>query len=166
MIQRGQEQWSVAVAMEFKLKQMHRMNRCRVIGVSGRHRINRRMGFDAICSVSVEENQVWPDDPTCGREERRTNGRIVYQRACLGDQGTLLRAGWSDAPSDKGVGIMTSALQAQKKKTLQDRMNQRPVGVTGRSIWWPPHQPDHPTLPGRIIQRPTQKKFNGSKIAS
>ena len=112
----------MAVAMEFKLKQVHRMNRCRVTGVSGRHRINRHMGFGAICSVSVEENQEAPDDPTRASEERRTNRRIVYQRACLGNQGALLRTGLSDAQSDKGVGVIVACLQAQKKKSPKDRM--------------------------------------------
>ena len=58
-------------------------------GVSGRHRINRRKGISASCRVSVEENQEAPDDPTRASEERQTNRRIVYQKACLGNQGAL-----------------------------------------------------------------------------
>ena len=80
-----------------EIPELHRMNRCWTTGVSGRHRINRRKGIGASCSVSVEENQEAPDDPTRASEERRTNRRIVYQRTCLGNQGALLRTGLSDA---------------------------------------------------------------------
>ena len=116
----------MAVAMKFNFKQVASDEPCWVIEVSGRHRINRRRSIGASCSISVEENQEAPDDPTRASEEHRTNRRIVYQRACLGNQGALLRTGLSDAQSDKGVGVIVACLQAQKKKSPKDRMIRRP----------------------------------------
>ena len=69
-----------------------------------------------------------------------------------------------------------SALQVEKKKTLQDRMTRRPVGVTRRTIRWLLRQLseaqrihqglerlDDPTLPDRMFRRLRRKRGNDSK---
>ena len=130
------------------------MNRCIVTGVSGRHRINRPRCTGALCSA-------WEEKFQCVRinrrhrvglsdrlsriirrmsRQRRSKPWVIVQRACSGGHGILFRTGLSEAQLDKGVGAIVACLQAQEKKTLQDRMNRRPVGVTGRTIRRPPRQ--------------------------
>ena len=117
-------------------------------GAFGQHRINRPRCTGALCSA-------WEEKFQCVRinrrhrvglsdrlswiirrvsRQRRSKHRVIDQRACWHDQDTLLRTGSSDTTSDKHTGAMTSAWQAQKKESPEDRMIRRQLGVMLRFI--------------------------------